>query len=401
MTKQEKGFIYSCLLLTFISEMLLSPFYPQLFSRFFQVDGVQATSLFISCCRLVVILLTPLWALLAKRWSIRTFVVVGLSGMAVGKVLLPTSASFQQFLTISLALLVFQSSMYVLYPMVVAASKQGAGKISATTRYLFMFHGSVIVSGIAGSYIITQPFPLHVYYLFGLVDLILIVICWFIFSTKGAEFSSERTEMGGKESVWKLGFALYSLLVFLFYTGHHMIRPYFTIFVEYSYDTSKQVMSVLYVMPSLVAIGLQPFLPKESLKARLHMSLLCLTAVTGILLLLQVVVESIGWFTVIRILYGICFFISLAAIDLLFFQTRIGRSSPLSFSLVTSVQNIALLFAPMAAILMVERQGIAGPFILSGMLLFSSALCVALLAVQFNKAEIYHLKKGVEQRDNM
>lgn len=50
---------------------------------------------------------------------------------------------------------------------------------------------------------------------------------------------------------------------------------------------------------------------------------------------------------------------------------------------------------------MVERQGIAGPFILSGMLLFSSALCVALLAVQFNKAEIYHLKKGVEQRDNM
>ncbi|MGG0382988.1 hypothetical protein ABEY69_08125 [Priestia filamentosa] len=60
MTTVQKGFIYLCLLSTLISEMLLSPFFPQLFSTYFQVEGVQATSLYISVCRIVVIVMTPI-----------------------------------------------------------------------------------------------------------------------------------------------------------------------------------------------------------------------------------------------------------------------------------------------------------------------------------------------------
>jgi hypothetical protein len=404
MTKGEKGFIYSCLLFTLISEMLLSPFYPQLFSDYFQVDGVQATSLFIICCRLVVIVMTPMWAVIAKKWGFKKLITVALTVMGGCKVLLPMSHTFPQFLAASLVLLFFQSSIYLLYPTMVASSKNDDEKVKATTTYLFVFHGSVIVSGIAGSFVINQSFPLDSYYIFALIDIVLAAASCFIFSNNGAiaKWGNLRKKENSLKGVkWQGEFLVYLLTVFLFYIGHHAIRPYFTIFLDNSYTITKQESSLLYVMPSLVAIVLQFSLPKRCLQSHVKVILMSLTGITGGLLFIQVSVGNFWVFIFIRIMYGMCFFVSLAAIDILFFQMGIGKKSPLSYSLVASVQNTALLFSPMAALMMVQHNGIEGPFLLSGFLLIGSALCMTLLSISIYKSSSYQIKRGVGRRENL
>ncbi|HWO97833.1 MAG TPA: MFS transporter [Bacillus sp. (in: firmicutes)] len=403
MTKGEKGFIYSCLLVTLISEMLLSPFYPQLFSEYFRMDGVQATSLFIVCCRLVVIVLTPLWAVMARSWDLKKIIPAALIIMGSCKAVLPIVDTFWQFLITSLVLLVFQSSIYLLYPAMVASSKSEGEKVKVTTFYLCLFHGSVIISGLAGSYIIAREMPLNSYYMFAGADLILALLSFVVFSKNNAtskvtEFkkkgeSFKRTKMSGE-------FLLYLLVVFLFFIGHHAIRPYFTVFLENSYSITTQVSSLLYVMPSITAVILQFLLPKQYFHSHVKVILLGVTAVTGCLLFTQMFTHHIWLFSFIRLLYGACFFVGLAAIDIFFFQTRVGKQSPLSYSLVASVQNTALLFAPMTALMMVERMGFQGPFLLGGLLLIGAAVCMSLLFITIFKPS-YQLKKGVDHHENL
>ncbi len=404
MTKVEKGFIYSCLLFTFISEMLLSPFYPQLFSDYFQVNGVQATSLFIICCRLIVIVMTPIWAEAAKRWNFQKMITSALIVMAGCKLFIPMAHTFPQFLVISLVLLFFQSSMYLLYPAMVASSQSEGDKVKTTTTYLFVFHGSVILSGIAGSFVINQLFPLDSYYIFALIDLILAIVSYFVLSTSNV--FTKREEFRKKESVskgmkWQWAFIAYLLIVFLFYTGHHTLRPYFTVYLDSIYTISQQGLSLLYVMPSLVAIVLQFLLPKRYLQSRVKVLLISVTGITGGLLFVQVFVEPVWLFIFVRIMYGVCFFVSLAAIDIFFFQMGIGKKSPLSYSLVTSVQNTALLFSPIAALTMFQQNGGEGPFLLSGFLLIGAALCTALLSISLYKTSLNQINRGVEHSENL
>lgn len=384
--------------------MLLSPFYPQLFSDYFQVDGVQATSLFIICCRLVVIVMTPIWGMFARRWGLQKIITIALMIMGGCKVLLLMSYTFPQFLGVSLVLLFFQSSIYLLYPAMVASSKNDNKKVQATTTYLFIFHGSVIVSGIMGSFIINLAVPLTCYYIFALVDIVLAAASCFLFSKKSAFATCgrvRRKEGSLKGMKWTREFLLYLLTVFLFFIGHHAIRPYFTVFLDNSYTLTKQESSLLYVMPSLVAIVLQFFLPKRWLQSHVAVILIGLTGITGGLLFIQMLAEDIWLFIAIRIMYGICFFVSLAAIDILFFQMGIGRESPLSYSLVTSVQNTALLFSPMAALITVQHNGIEGPFLLSGFLLIGSALCMTLFSIRSYQSSSYQIKRGVGRHENL
>lgn len=402
MTKIQKGFVCSCLLLTFISEMLLSPFYPQLFSNYFHVDGVQATSMFIICCRLTVIIMVPFWARVIEKWGLQNVITGTLALMAGCKLLIPMADTFYQFLAVSIVLLFFQSSVYLLYPAMAAASKDGEERVKATTGYLVVFNGSVIISGIVGSFVVSRPFPLDSYYLFALMDLALVAASCLVLPKAAATGEkgsrSAGTLKGGK---WQAGFLAYLLIVFLFYAGHHTIRPYLTVYLEDTFAISEQGSSLLYVMPSIAAIVLHFILPKRYLHSHVMLILIGLMVGTGVLLFFHTAVEQFWLFVLIRILYGICFFVSLAAVDLLFFKMKIGKTSPLLYSVVTSVQNMALLFSPAIALMMVHINGIGGPFLLSGFLLMGSALGTALLLLNRNKGSFNKMKRGVGYSENL
>jgi hypothetical protein len=386
MTKGEKGFIYCCLLATLTSEMLFSPFYPQLFSDYFRMgsDGVQATSLFIVACRLVMIVMTPLWSVVAVRVNFQKLITVALVGMAGCKALLPGVQTFPLFLAISLVLLFFQSAIYLLYPAMVASCKKDDEKVKATTAYLFVLHTGVIVSSIAGSWAINEPLPLHSFYIFSFIDLVLAAASCFLLNNKSIAKQQHKTKKeGGGKRKWQGEFLVYLLIVLLFYIGHHAIRPYFTAYFEND-AISKQVAGLLYMIPSLVAIVMQFTLPKNYFQSYGNVILIGATGMTGVLLFLQAAAGPIWLFVFIRVLYGVCFFVSLAAVDIVFFKRGIGRKSPFLYSLVSSVQSIALLIAPITAYVSIRQSGLEGPYLISGGLLIGAALCMSILVKNYS-----------------
>ncbi len=151
-------------------------------------------------------------------------------------------------------------------------------------------------------------------------------------------------------------------------------------------------------MPSLTAVVLQFMMPKRILHSHVKGLLIGLTVVTSGLLLVQAAVESYLVFIIIRIAYSLCFFISLAAMDIFFFRSGIGERSPLLYSVVSSVQNAALLFAPTAAFLAIQSSSMKGPFLLGGFLLIGAAVCMCLLFIK-SLTPVYQLRKGVNRRE--
>ncbi|MEK1831378.1 hypothetical protein AAAC51_27780 [Priestia megaterium] len=136
----------------------------------------------------MVIVMTPLWGMLLKKWKVKHIIVASLLMTALVKVILSEVSTFYGFLATSLVLLVFQSSLYLLYPYLVGGMKNGQKKAGAATTYVFIVHTAIIVASLFGSAIIAWEMPLKVYQYFALADMVLAV--WLV-TRKASSFKKK------------------------------------------------------------------------------------------------------------------------------------------------------------------------------------------------------------------
>ncbi|MET3686032.1 MFS family permease [Priestia megaterium] len=337
-------FVFICLFMTMTSEVLLSPFYPQYFTSAFHVDGVAMTSFFIICCRIVVIVMTPLWGMLLKKWKVKHIIVASLLMTALVKVILSEVSTFYGFLATSLVLLVFQSSLYLLYPYLVGGMKNGQKKASAATTYVFIVHTAIIVASLFGSAIIAWEMPLKVYQYFALADMVLAV--WLI-TRKASSLKKEKTPAYIQSINEPIFF--YLLAIFFFHLGHNVIRPYFTLFTNETYGMSSQGNALLYVMPSIMAIVLKLTVPTKLFNGKVIPLFYSVTGASALLLCLQAYADHLSMFIISRILYGAGFYLSMVILDIYLFQ-KSKEGVAYYYSWLIAVQNIALLIAPLLAL---------------------------------------------------
>ncbi|USY54000.1 MFS transporter [Bacillus sp. 1780r2a1] len=359
--------IFTCLFMTVVSEVLLSPFYPQFFTEFFQVDGLQATSLFIIYCRMVAIIMTPIWGILLKKWEVEKVSVYALISIGICKLMLSESNSFFMFLSFSLLLLVFQSCLYLLYPHLVSTSEN---KEKKAATYLLALHGGIIVASLAGSFVISWEMPLLIYKFFACTDL--------IFAAIFAKGFSESKKAKENRRVIRTSFPTrligYLLAVFLFHVAHNMVRPYFTVFVSNEYGIDEWLNAVLYVMPSVMAIVLKFMLP-PGMFDRFNMMyvLYGVLAFSSVVLIIQAFTSSLVLFIISRCLYGIGFYISLLLIDLYLFKQS-NTETVSYYSWMLTAQNVGLLFAPLLALILVQNGKLHIPLIGGGIVLLIAVL---------------------------
>ncbi|MCQ6275228.1 MFS transporter [Bacillus sp. V3B] len=382
-------FVFICLFLTMTSEVLLSPFYPQYFSEAFGIERIEMTSVFIICCRLVVIVMTPVWGILLKRWAMRRVVGCSLLMTAILKVILSESTTFSSFLTTSLLLLVFQSSLYLLYPYLVGSIEKQEEKARKTTIYIMVVHTAIIVSSLFGSVVISWEMPLKVYQLFAFMDLCLLaVLLW----TKQS-FSvgpKKNTEPTPVKAVAEPIF-FYMVAIFFFYLGHNAIRPYFTLFVDGRYEVSHQVNALFYVMPSVMAIVLKLCVPIRVFSGQVIPLFYMVTILSAFTLLIQASIDSLGIFIISRILYGAGFYLSMVVLDIYLFRQS-QEAATYYYSWLIAVQNVALLIAPLVA-LTSSKTNFYGP-LLSGAVLL--AVSVVAMTIRNKPLELYKQVKENE-----
>ncbi|MFJ8265627.1 MFS transporter [Peribacillus asahii] len=371
MTRNQ--FVFVCLFLTMLSEVLLSPFYPQYFSEAFGVQGVEMTSIFIICCRLVVIIMTPFWGVILKKWSMRQVVICSLFMTAVFKVILSESTTFLSFLITSLLLLVFQSSLYLLYPYLVESMEQQEEKAKKTTVYMFVMHTAIIVSSLLGSFVITWEMPLKVYLIFACMDLGLMVI---LLATKLLSPDAVKKDQPIHIKVKKQPIYFYMIAIFFFHLGHNVIRPYFTLFVEDRYEVGNQMNALLYVMPSMMAIILKFCVPIRVFRGQDTLLLYIVTILSVFSLAIQASIDSLGIFIISRIIYGGCFYLSMVVLDIYLFR-QFHEAATYYYSWLIAVQNVALLFAPLLA-LMVSKVSLYVPLLCGAVLLVAAIIAITI-----------------------
>ncbi|MFK2825224.1 MFS transporter [Bacillus sp. B190/17] len=366
-------FVFACLFLTVTSEVLLSPFYPKYFSEAFGVKGVEMTSLFIICCRFVVIIMTPVWGIVLKKWSMQQVVGCSLFMTAVFKALLSESTTFTSFFILSILLLVFQSSFYLLYPYLVGRIEQQEEKMKKTTVYVVVVHTAIIVSSVLGSVVITWDIPLKVYLVFACMDLcmLLVLLVTKLLTSPLAE-KDGRTHLKVKAQL----IFFYMAAIFFFHLGHHVIRPYFTLFVDDRYEVSNQMNALLYVMPSIMAIVLKCCVPIRIFKDRDILLFYIVTALSAFSLVIQASVENLWIFMISRMLYGACFYLSMVVLDIYLFR-QCQEAAAYYYSWFIAVQNVALLFAPLLA-LTVSKAGFYTPLLCGALLLVAAVIAITI-----------------------
>ncbi|AXI30944.1 MFS transporter [Priestia megaterium] len=363
-------FVFICLFMTMTSEVLLSPFYPQYFTHAFHVDGVTMTSFFIICCRIVVIVMTPLWGMLLKKWNIKYVVVASLLMTALIKVILSEVSTFYGFLAASLALLVFQSSLYLLYPYLVGGMKKGRKKASAATTYVFIVHTAIIVASLFGSKVIAWEMPLKVYQYFALADMVLAV--WLL-TRKASTLKTEKTP--SIQSINEPIF-FYLLAIFFFHLGHNVIRPYFTLFTHETYGMNSQGSALLYAMPSIMAIVLKLTVPIKLLNGKVIPLFYSITGASVLLLCLQAYADHLSVFIISRILYGAGFYLSMVILDIYLFR-KSKEAAAYYYSWLIAAQNVALLIAPLLA-LEISKVNLALPLAAGAVALLAASAVMPL-----------------------
>ncbi len=364
-------FVFICLFMTMTSEVLLSPFYPQYFTHAFHVDGVAMTSFFIICCRIVVIVMTPLWGMLFKKWNVKYVVVTSLLMTALIKVILSEVSTFYEFLATSLVLLLFQSSLYLLYPYLVGHMKKGQKKASAATTYVFIVHTAIIVASLFGSTVIAWEMPLNVYQYFALIDMVLAV--WLL-TRKALPLKAEKTPASIQSINEPIFF--YLLAIFFFYLGHNVIRPYFTFFTHETYGMSSQGSALLYAMPSIMAIVLKLTVPTKLLNGNVIPLFYGITGASVLVLCLQAYADHLSVFIISRILYGAGFYLSMVILDIYLFR-KSKEAAAYYYSWLIAVQNIALLIAPILA-LEISKVDLAFPLVAGAAALLAASAVMPL-----------------------
>ncbi|WP_286886339.1 MFS transporter [Aneurinibacillus sp. UBA3580] len=382
--------LFTCVFLFVYTEVLLSPFYPQFFQKVFGVEDYGFTGWYIFACRLTVVLASPVWGFLSKKIDSKRLLIAGQAGTAISCALMAISENEQQFLVFSIMLLIFKSSYLLLYTIMIQAA--GSEKKQVTGTYHAVLQSAIIASTITSGWVINLAAPLQIFWWIALLDLLQGIVCFIVFKKsfrnkttfESVVDKSEENDVQGteKNEVNIMFFVKMALLIFTLHFSVNVIRPFFTIFTEGTFHTSFVSSSILFLIPSLMAVLALPVIKRCSLE-----KLPSFYKISGWLLFLSLIVQGIspglGWLIFSRCLFGFCLAICQAILDIYLFQR--SQNAHYHYSILSSFQNLGLLLAPLSALALVEDYSLASPFIAAAFI-FALHLIIVGAATYRNKA---------------
>lgn len=362
--------LFLCVFLAVFTEVLLSPFYPQFFSKVFGIEDFSYTGYYLFICRLTVVLCAPLWGFLCRWFEVKNILYIGQIGTAIATALMATSSTVTQFIAYTMLLLLFKSSYLLVYPLIVQiAGKERQATIAGT--YQAVFHGAIITSTIAGAWMVNLDNPLVLFYGIAAVDVVQFGLCLF-----ALKHISTRREVNADKSVapeanpWGFIFTI-GLVVLTFQLANNLVRPFFTAYVTESnqFDASLLASSYLFMIPNAMAIAALPYIRKFCQTERLSFMYLLGIGLLVLTLFGQGWTNSLGILILARVVYGFWLAVSQASLELKLFSRSSGDRLHFNYSLIMSFANLGHLSAPLLASWLANTYSLAAP------LLFAAAIC--------------------------
>lgn len=367
--------LFSCVFMALFTEVLLSPFYPQFFSKVFGIEDLSYSGYYIFICRLTIVIGAPIWGFLSKRFEVKHLLYIGQVGTAIFTAIMATATNAQQFLVITVLLLSFKSSYLLVYSLIV--------QLAATERrstiagiYQAVFHGAIVFATIVGAWMVNLDAPLFLFYWIAIADLFQLCLCIYTLRDISSKKQQENIDTNIKRrDSW--GFILtIGLVILTFQLANNLVRPYFTAYVTAAepFGVTLLASSFLFVIPNIMAIAAMPFIRKVG-KPKYLPTLYT----TGIfLLIISLYCQGFSPYLVIlifaRIVYGFFLVTTQATLELQLFGNSSQKRLHFNYSLATSFANIGHLGAPLFASLLVSKYNLASP------LIAAATLCIVNLA---------------------
>ncbi|MGG3890718.1 MFS transporter [Metabacillus fastidiosus] len=365
--KRAKAVLLGCMFLGLFSEILLAPFYPQFFSKVFGIQDYSYTGMYIFICRLVVVIISPVWGLLAKYIDAKKLLYIGQAGTALFTAMMAFAESAQQFLLITVCLLLFKSSYMLIYPLIIELSGH-KDNASSVASFHAVYHASIICATLVGGWMIGLSNPISLFFYAAMIDVVQLILCILVF--RGFNHKPKKEESQPVLPNKKLFNGFIVLLGVLFFTImiiSNVIRPFFTVYTEELFKSSLMVSSILYLIPSVMAIIAMPFIKRFCSPTQITKTYLVSIFLLAVSLLMQSISESIYLFLIGRMLFGFCFILCMASLDIAMFNWKKGGIH-LNFSIIVSFQTVGELVSPILASFLVKIDGLVMPLLVASMI---------------------------------
>ncbi|MGM0806238.1 MAG: MFS transporter [Bacillota bacterium] len=349
-------FLLSCVFLFVCTEVLLSPFYPQFFNKVYGIDDPDLTGFYIMTCRLVVVIFTPIWGLIAhKRNNSSTLLIIGQWGTGISCFLMAISPSFEMFVAASVLLLIFKSSYFLLYTILISENRNST--TGAAASYHAVLQGAIVTATILSGWVIEMDHPLLIFWIVGIVECLMAVFS-LSFLRKVSKNRIVELEQTNHRSL-VTPFLFFGIIVLTLHLAVNMIRPFFTTYTEIVYSTNTMMSSSLYLIPSLMAIVTLPLTKKYSERLGWY-GYVGAASMIIVGLFLQGIETSIIGLIFFRCMFGIGAAWCLAKIDVFIFKWSGNMHG--DYSKISAIQNVGLLLAPVAASSIVNTHSISDVF---------------------------------------
>ncbi|MBH0162384.1 MFS transporter [Fictibacillus sp. 26RED30] len=351
-------FLLSCVFLFVCTEVLLSPFYPQFFKKVYGINDPDLTGFYIMTCRLVVVVFTPIWGLIAhKRNNSSTLLIIGQWGTGISCFLMAISQSFEMFVAASVLLLIFKSSYFLLYTILISENRNST--TGAAASYHAVLQGAIVTATILSGWIIEMNNPLLIFWIVGIIECLMAVFSLFFLKKirKNVVVESDLEQTNHRSLITQ--FLFFGIIVLTLHLAVNMIRPFFTTYTENVYSMNTMISSSLYLIPSLMAIVILPLTKKYSERLGWY-GYVGAASMIIVGLFLQGIETSIAGFILFRCMFGIGAAWCLAKIDVFIFKWSVNMHG--DYSKISAIQNVGLLLAPVAASSIVNTRSISDVF---------------------------------------
>ncbi|NUN67246.1 MFS transporter (plasmid) [Pseudanabaena biceps] len=390
-SKQGIIALFFCVFLSLFSEVLLSPFYPLFFSKVFGVKDLAYTGYYIFICRLTVVLFTPIWGILAKRFEARQLLSIGQLGTAIMTAMMALTQNVYQFTFITVLLLIFKSSYFLLYPLIIQLGGEHQ-RSTLTGIYQAVFHGAIVLSTVIGALVLNLDDPLLLFYIVALGDILQFILCFMVLQNmpKFHQHDNISKPVDSTKNAW--GFMLtIGLVVLTFQLANNLVRPYLIAYVTQVTPFGVDLMSssFLFLIPSVMAIAAMPFIRYFAISSRLS-----LLYTTGLLLLigslyLQGLTQSLSMFILGRVIYGFFLAVTQAVLELKLFENSTSNHLHFNYGLMTSFANLGHLGAPLLASSLVDNYGLSFPLIAAATLCIFNLILAKSTIFRLNLSEVF------------
>lgn len=323
--------------LLLVTELALSPFYPQLLEELYDVDDPGTVGLLLWACRAAALASLPLLGLLARRIGLVQVVTGGLIACAVLDATLVVAPSVAAFVATSAAAAAAGSALLLAYPALVALDEDGGPGVMA---FVALFHGATVLATGFGAAIVGLPDPRVGLALFVVVDLVLLVLVLRALPrvpVRPPSASRERGRLGAAAAV--------ATVAIVFELGANVVRPFFT---SYALESGRSLATAaaLFLLPSLAALAVLP--AARATRRMLGDTLLPVALVTAALgLALQAALPDTATLASGRVLLGAGLGLAHVEIDRAMFAA-VGTDGA-GYAALETVRGVSLAFAPLLA----------------------------------------------------